>query len=136
MDSTVYRSYATEDKNAISSQMRRPKIKCWKQMVTKFATLETKSNVGRVASRSRLWDRYWGQNGSQLDNPSPVTIPQATMRCDSPQIASRQFLKWQIIIQRHRSAMHAKTLDKNWSKLKEWSLLMQTLFYIIFSLTH
>ena len=33
----------------------------------------TRSNLGRVASRSRLWDRYWGQNGGQLDDESPVT---------------------------------------------------------------
>ena len=55
----------------------------------KFTTLET----GRVASRSCLWDRYWGQNGGQFDDAPPVTrgvmVPQATARCDSPQIARR-----------------------------------------------
>ena len=53
-----------------------------------FFLLITRSNVGRVASHSRLWDHYWGQNGGQLDDASPVTVPQATARCDSPQITS------------------------------------------------
>ena len=42
-------------------------------------------NLGRVTSRSTLWDRYWGQNGGQLNDASPVTVAQATARCDSPQ---------------------------------------------------
>ena len=31
-----------------------------------------------------LWDRYWGQNGSQIDDISPVTVKQATARYDLP----------------------------------------------------
>ena len=54
-----------------------------------FATLETRSNLGRVASRSRLWDRYWGRVIKLAAILSPVTIPQAFARCDSSQIASR-----------------------------------------------
>ena len=55
--------------------------------VFQLATLETRSNLGQVASRSRLWDRYL----------VPVTVPQATARCDSFLITSR-FLKWQMYI--------------------------------------
>ena len=40
----------------------------------KFAALETKSNLGRVTSRSRLWDRYCGQNGGQLEVHSGQTF--------------------------------------------------------------
>ena len=48
-----------------------------------FATLETGRNLGQKLSRSGLWGRYWGQNKRR-----DATIPQATARCDSPQISS------------------------------------------------
>ena len=58
-----------------------------------FTTLEKRRNrLGRVTSRSRLWDCYWGQNGGQLDDVSPVTAPQATARCNLPHIASGELL--------------------------------------------
>lgn len=45
-----------------------------------FATLETRKNVGRVSSRSRLWDRYWGQNKRLEVILSSLTVPQGTAR--------------------------------------------------------
>ena len=55
-----------------------------------FATLETRSELGRVASRSRL--KVWPLLGTKWRPPwrrVHRTVPQATARCDSPQIASR-----------------------------------------------
>ena len=43
----------------------------------------------QVASRTGLWDRYWGQNKRQEAILSPITIPQVTARQGSPQVSSR-----------------------------------------------
>jgi len=39
-----------------------------------------KRNLGRVSSRSPLWDRYWGQYDFSSIVLSPVMAPQATAR--------------------------------------------------------
>ena len=54
---------------------------------------ETQSGASRISQS--LVGRYWGQNGGQLDDASPVTVPQATARCDSSEIGSR-FLTWRM----------------------------------------
>ena len=40
--------------------------------------------LGRVSSRSRLWDRYWGQNKIPEAILSPVTVPQGLQDVTRP----------------------------------------------------
>ena len=53
-----------------------------------WGTKKTRSNFGRVTSRNCLWDRYRGCVVKLATILSPVTVPQATVRSDSPQITS------------------------------------------------
>ena len=56
---------------------------CWK--VTSHSPQKWEATWGEPQS---LWDCYWGL----APILSPVTVPQATTRCDSPKIASYSFL--------------------------------------------
>ena len=50
----------------------------------------------QVASRTDLWDRYWGQNKRREAILSPVTLPQVTARQESPQVSSRFVCKYSL----------------------------------------
>lgn len=52
----------------------------------RFTTLDTRRNLRRVPSRSRLWDRHWGQYSFSSFVLSPETVPQASARSDLPQV--------------------------------------------------
>ena len=57
-----------------------------------FATLETRRNWSRNASRSCFWDRYWGHAGQLLDRyffSSLVTAPEVFAKVNSAQFPSR-----------------------------------------------
>ena len=62
----------------------------------KFVTLETRRNLGQVASRSCLWDHYWGcvvklaailsPVTAPLDDTSPVTAPHRLRDATRPRL--------------------------------------------------
>ena len=70
-----------------------------KTVRTKFATSDTRGELGRVNFRKDFWDCYQEQRkkiGQQLTGRSPVTIPESiTGRISGP--APFSFLKWLLI---------------------------------------